>query len=724
MRKIKLLAASMLLLLNIAGPMTAAFATDANLMANPSAETISGSSPANWTANDWGTNTASVTVSSDAHTGTNSLSTVVSSYTNGDAKWMPDAVSVAPNTTYTYSSWYKASVQTEVDLQYTDTSGQVSYVYLDSPAAASSWTNYSKSFTTPSNTAKVSVLQIVAKVGSLTTDDFSLTQYSTPVATGTNLIANPSFETSNGSTPAGWSQDAWGTNTPVFTYDSTGHTGTHSATVTMQSYTNGDAKWDAGASGITAGSSYAYSDFYESGVVTRVVAAFTMNDGTTTYVELPTAPAAASAWAQYTTTFTAPANANKVTIYHLIDKVGSLSIDDVDLEAASSTGGSTGGGTADPMSIANASLETANGSQPADWTQESWGNNTAAFSYENTGHIGSHSVKVTVSKYTDGDAKWMFTPITGPQSNKQYTFSAWYKGSVNPAVVAMYTLSDGSLYYANLPSITTLPSTTTWQHYAGTFSAPANTVSTTVFMLVNQNGWVQTDDYSITPYTPTGFSRPIVSLTFDDGWATNYTNVLPVLKQYGFKSTQYIISGFIGDSADGYMTAAQIKALQSAGSEIGSHTVTHPHLPLLTPTQLTTELSKSQSTLTTDFGTKPMDFASPYGEYNATVIAAIKKYYTSHRTVDAGYNSKDNLNLYQLKVQNIFNTTTPADVASWVKQAQADRTWLIIVYHAVDATPDTYDSSITNFKAEMANLKSSGVTVETMKSAISEVKAQ
>lgn len=62
------------------------------------------------------------------------------------------------------------------------------------------------------------------------------------------------------------------------------------------------------------------------------------------------------------------------------------------------------------------------GTQPIGWQKDKWGENTTTFAYLNTGYTGSRSVKVTISKYTSGDAKWYFNPI--PVSpNASYNFS-------------------------------------------------------------------------------------------------------------------------------------------------------------------------------------------------------------------------------------------------------------------------------------------------------------
>jgi peptidoglycan/xylan/chitin deacetylase (PgdA/CDA1 family) len=253
---------------------------------------------------------------------------------------------------------------------------------------------------------------------------------------------------------------------------------------------------------------------------------------------------------------------------------------------------------------------------------------------------------------------------------------------------------------------------------------PAGAVSATVIHLMYQNGSLTTDDFSFQPYQPTGFNRPLVTLTFDDGWATHYTNGLPILNKYGLNGTFYLVSGSM--NTPGSMTTAQISALQSAGNQLASHTVTHPDLTTLSAAALDNELSSSQSTLKSNFGGAFSDFASPYGAYNNATISAISKYYRSHRTVDTGYNGKTDTDMYRLRVQNIANTTTPAEVQGWINEAIRTNTWLIIVYHQIDSAPTAGEYSVTpaNFDAQLAGLKNSGVTVATMTQAIAEVSPQ
>jgi hypothetical protein len=79
-------------------------------------------------------------------------------------------------------------------------------------------------------------------------------------------------------------------------------------------------------------------------------------------------------------------------------------------------------------------------------------------------------------------------------------------------------------------------------------------------------------------------------------------------------------------------------------------------------------------------------------------------------------------------VQNVLNTTTPAQIDAWVKQAIKDRSWLVLVYHEVSATAEdpTYAVTPVNLEAELKLIQAKGdqIAVETVEHAIAEVKPQ
>jgi len=371
--------------------------------------------------------------------------------------------------------------------------------------------------------------------------------------------------------------------------------------------------------------------------------------------------------------------------------------------------------------IANPSVETASGGGPAGWASDSWGTNTTTFSYLTTGHTGTRSLKVETTAYSSGDAKWYGAaiPVT---AGRTYQFSDWYQSSVATEVDVEVTMADGTLQYAAIAS----PATATgWTRALAQYSPPVGAKSIVPFHLLAVKGYLITDDFSLTEYSPTGFTRGLVSLTFDDGWRSHYTNARPLLNQYGMQGTFYALTSTT-DYPD-YLTVAQVQALAQDGNEIGSHTVDHAHLPTLTVQAVDRELADSQTAIRGWVGAAAAkNFASPYGEYDPSIVTEIGKYYRSHRTVDEGYNSRDNFDIWHIKVQNILNTTTPEQVGAWVDQALRDRTWLVLVYHEVDTglADPTYSVTPADLSAELNLIKTKSATVLTLDRALDELQGQ
>jgi len=277
-----------------------------------------------------------------------------------------------------------------------------------------------------------------------------------------------------------------------------------------------------------------------------------------------------------------------------------------------------------------------------------------------------------------------------------------------------------------------VPSDGAWTKFSTTFTMPANAVTAVVYQSIAGNGYLKVDDFSLDPYVLESFSAPLVTITFDDSIASQYTNGLPVLQKYGLNGTFYAITGDI-DVCDPdvssicYMTRDQLKALSTAGNEIGSHTVTHPDLTTLTHDQIVSEMSQSKSTLEQWLGKSVTDFAAPYGHINGEVQADSQQYYTSQRGVQIGYNSIDNYNQQDLLVQDINSTTTVAQVKSYIDQAKATNTWLILMYHDInvdDTTDPGYNTTPADFDQQMAYLKASGISVQTMAQALQTVNQQ
>lgn len=112
-----------------------------------------------------------------------------------------------------------------------------------------------------------------------------------------------------------------------------------------------------------------------------------------------------------------------------------------------------------------------------------------------------------------------------------------------------------------------------------------------------------------------------VVITFDDGYTDNYTRAYPILKEFGYKATVFMITSKINQ--DGYMTSEQLRELDSNGINIESHTVTHPQLGLLSSDKQLYELSQSKLTLEAILQRDIKYISYPYGEFNDDTIQAV-----------------------------------------------------------------------------------------------------
>ena len=115
-----------------------------------------------------------------------------------------------------------------------------------------------------------------------------------------------------------------------------------------------------------------------------------------------------------------------------------------------------------------------------------------------------------------------------------------------------------------------------------------------------------------------------VVITFDDGSMNLFEHAFPLLKEYGFTATFFIISGMLSMKNNwdipqmprvSLMGKDEIRELVKEGFEIGSHGVTHINLSKCSESQALAELTDSRKQIQDMFGV-PSDFhAYPFAEY-------------------------------------------------------------------------------------------------------------
>src|SRR5215471_4376100 len=119
-------------------------------------------------------------------------------------------------------------------------------------------------------------------------------------------------------------------------------------------------------------------------------------------------------------------------------------------------------------------------------------------------------------------------------------------------------------------------------------------------------------------------------ITFDDGYRDNYVNAIPLLRQAGLPATFFVAIGYVGtgrefphDHRNDALVAKtefaklewdDLREMEKAGFEIGSHTVNHTNLGQAAGAELEFEIVESLRMLNERLGEKRRPFSFPWGK--------------------------------------------------------------------------------------------------------------
>lgn len=143
-------------------------------------------------------------------------------------------------------------------------------------------------------------------------------------------------------------------------------------------------------------------------------------------------------------------------------------------------------------------------------------------------------------------------------------------------------------------------------------------------------------------------SQLLLALTFDDGFRNVYEYGLPILQQYGFPATVFLVTDYCGalNAWPGQSPAverrpllgwAEVRAMSAAGIAFGSHTRTHPDLSSMTQQGIESELLGSKQAIEDAIG-RPVDaFAYPYGVTNQRVRRLAQTHFALACSTTLGY---------------------------------------------------------------------------------------
>ena len=167
------------------------------------------------------------------------------------------------------------------------------------------------------------------------------------------------------------------------------------------------------------------------------------------------------------------------------------------------------------------------------------------------------------------------------------------------------------------------------------------------------------DLYS-TPLDGNRWTRPALAITFDDGYTDFLDNALPILEEYGFPATVFVIPLAIDGHAmlPWYGPGEQPRLIQwdemrdverQRQIRFEPHSLTHPRLPAASHSYAWKEIANSKKAVEEELRREARLFSYPGGYYGAREVELVRQAgYVAAVTCEWGLNSGET-NLFELR---------------------------------------------------------------------------
>lgn len=183
-----------------------------------------------------------------------------------------------------------------------------------------------------------------------------------------------------------------------------------------------------------------------------------------------------------------------------------------------------------------------------------------------------------------------------------------------------------------------------------------NNFSVITFEDLNNIGWRNRFDKN----------KKYIIITFDDGYVDNYELAFPILKEFNFKATIFLMGESTynewdvkadGEKSFPLMPVEMIKEMQDYGIEFGAHTFNHPKLNKLSNDEIKYQIVDVKKPLEEKIGREIITFAYPYGILNDYAKKMVEEAgYTFGVATDSGSVCLSD-DLYQIRRIAIFPNT-------------------------------------------------------------------
>ena len=201
----------------------------------------------------------------------------------------------------------------------------------------------------------------------------------------------------------------------------------------------------------------------------------------------------------------------------------------------------------------------------------------------------------------------------------------------------------------------------------------------------------------------------LVSLTFDDGLRCQFERAVPILDQYGFPATFFLVANTDPIHTDGYQHPAWsksdwnakdiqfFKSMVQTGHEIGAHSV-HHRQPFL-DNNPKFEAEESKQWIESRLGIEVSSYCYPFCRVTPTIKDAVIN--AAYKQARGGANAA----YYRLRSSvdwfNVDCREQDEDVGGWVRPDH----WHVLMFHGIGTEADGWRPvSVDKFATQMAEL--------------------
>ncbi|MFN2135468.1 MAG: polysaccharide deacetylase family protein [Candidatus Promineifilaceae bacterium] len=282
---------------------------------------------------------------------------------------------------------------------------------------------------------------------------------------------------------------------------------------------------------------------------------------------------------------------------------------------------------------------------------------------------------------------WTWTPTTIPSLTPPPTASATFPPTATATVTATTqpTVTSAPATATKLPPLPTPSGVYSWTlkvpilmyHYISEPPEDADKYRVDLSVTpqdfeaqmayLDENGFEAVDlyDLSLAIAAKRDLPEKPVIITLDDGYLDNYTSAFPILRKYGMEATFFVVTQFIDDGREGYLTWDMVEEMAAAGMRFEPHSKTHPDLSIAERDFAIYEILGSQETIAAHTGDMPRYFCYPGGDYSDETIEILKELDFWGALTTAGgewHGFKDRFEWTRLRMRNTTALSEFADL--------------------------------------------------------------